>query len=234
MARDKSIPKAFTASVSGQGHSIMADDWPGVVAAGEGWRVIVPRNASKYRLQRLSPHKGKRWEPVHGIPSSHLEWGAALARSCPDLAAAVDRLPVDPQDAVAVLVAAQGVVLPQVQRRSYWNSPDYSGVLASDANIRAVRDRTGNVYALQWIRPADFEAGNSVAWQTLRTASCWPELVEGMAHKIVVVGDAPQDRDAIRLRLLSLFDGLPELAADGPWPVSKVRPIFEREQRVKR
>ena len=224
MPRDKSIAKALTASWSGRGQSIMSDDWPGVVARGDGWRVIVTRDASSFRLQRLSPHKGKRWEPVYGVPASPLEWGAALSRSCPGLAAAVDRLPADPQDAVAGLASAQGVVVPSVQRRSYWRVPDYAGILATDANIRAVRDRTGTVYALQWISPADFHAGKPVFWITQAASASWPDLVEQMLHKTGVRSDGPQDRDAIRLRFVALFHGLPQSAADGPWPVIKVRP----------
>jgi len=202
----------------------MADDWPGVVACGDGWRVVVTRDASRYRLQRLSPHKGKRWEPVYGVPAAPLEWGAVLARSCPGLGPAVERLPVDPQDAVAALAAAQGVVVPVVQRRSYWLDPDYSGVLATDANMRAVRDRTGALYAVQWISPADFDAGKPVRWTTQAVSASWPDLVERMLRKTGFFGDGPQDQDAIRLRFVALFDGLPEFAADGPWPVIKGRP----------
>lgn len=110
---------ALTASWSGRGLSINADDWPGVVASGDGWRVIVTRDASRYRLQHLSGAKGKRWEPVYG-PAAPLECGAAFSRSFPGLGEAVERLPVEPQDAIAALASAGGVVVPEAQRRSHW------------------------------------------------------------------------------------------------------------------
>ena len=225
------VAQALTASWSGRGLSIGADDWPGVVTSGDGWRVIVTRDASRYRLQRRSSAKGKRWEPFYGVPAAPLEWGAALAHSCPGLGKAVERLPVDPQDAVAALAASQGVVVPLAQRRSYWLDPDYLGVLATDANMRSVRDRTGSLYSIQWISPADYEAGKPVRWITQCVAASWPVLVERVLIKTVSPGDAPQDRATIRLRLVALFDGVPELAADGPWPVVKVGLPPERRKR---
>jgi len=199
----------------------MADDWPGVVAAGNGWRVIVARDAARYRLQQRGSGKDKRWGPVYG-PSAPSKWGAAFGASFSGLSEAVECLPLDPQDAVCALAAAQGVVVPEAQRVTEWLEPYYSGVLASDANMRAVRDRTGTRYAIQWISPGDHEAGKPVRWITQAAAAAWPEVVDLMARKTFAPGDAVQDHDEIRVRLSALFDGLPEFAADGPWPVVKV------------
>jgi hypothetical protein len=211
---DPRVSKALSASWSGRGLSINADDWPGVVVSGAGWRIVLSRDASRYRLQR-NDSRGK-WQPVYG-PADPLAWGAALAGSCPDLAAAVQLLPVNPFDVVKAMVAAQAVPLPQVQRRAYWREPDYSGVLRTDANMRSVRDAVGAVYALQWVKAADLHAGYSARWITQASGPSWPGLVDAMASKAFTPGEVGPDSEAIRARLAALFEGFPELATDGPW-----------------
>lgn len=225
------IAQALTASWAGKGLSINADDWPGVVAAAGEWRVIVPRNASEYRLQRRSPHKGGRWQPVYGVCAPPALWAAAVARVAPCLAGAVSALPSDPLDAVSRLASAHGVTVDEVQRRRYWGDPAYSGVLKTDANMRAVRDRTGALYAVQWIAPADYEAARPVRWVTQGVNGSWPVLVDALAQKTGFVGEPRNDRGAVRARLAALFDGLPELAAEGPWPQVKVSAVRPRRPR---
>lgn len=211
---DPRLSKALAASWSGRGLSVSADDWPGVVASGDGWRIVLPRNASGYRLQRKDSRA--KWLPVYGLPADLRAWGARLAASCPDLASVAERLPVDPVDAVKALLVSQGVSLPQVRRRSDWLRADYPGVLRVDANMRSVRDAAGVLYAIQWVAPALLSSGNPLRWVTQAAGPSWSALVTDMARKTGVPG-LPPDRHAMALRFAALFDGCPELASDGPW-----------------
>ncbi len=212
---EKRLAKSLSASWSGRGLSVTSDDWPGVVASGSGWRIVLPRDASAYRLQ--SKEGRSKWMPVYGLPSDLRAWGAACSRSFPDLAAALDGVPLKPFEAVKAFVAAQHVPLPDVRRRSYWLAPDYAGVLRTDANFRSVRDALGGAYAVQWIKPADFEAGRSVQWITQASGPSFPPLVEALLIKTFGAEGGGSDRSAIRLRFAALFEGFPDNAADGPW-----------------
>lgn len=212
---EKRLAKALSASWAGRGLSVSSDDWPGVVASGSGWRVVLPRDASGYRLQTKQGRS--QWLPVYGLPSNLRPLDAAWLRRFPDLAAALESLPLEPFEAVKSLVALQKVPLPDVRRRSYWLAPDYFGVLRTDANFRAVRDALGCVYAIQWIKPADYEAGFPVQWITQASGPSFPALVDALLGKTFGVGLGGADRAAIGLRLSALFDGFPENATDGPW-----------------
>lgn len=212
---EKRLAKALSASWAGRGLSVSSDDWPGVVASGAGWRVVLPRDVSGYRLQTKQGRS--QWLPVYGLPSNLRPLDAAWFCRFPDLAAALESLPLEPFEAVKAFVAAQNVPLPDVRRRSYWLAPDYSGVLRTDANLRAVRDALGVAYAVQWIKPADYEAGLPVQWITQASGPSFPALVDALLGKTFGVGLGGADRAAIGLRLAALFDGFPENAMEGPW-----------------
>ena len=77
----------------------MADDWPGRLVVGDGWRIVLARDMSRYVVQTRGTGKDKRWSTLYGPTSVH-----------PGLAEVRQSLPVDPQDAAATLAAAQGVV----------------------------------------------------------------------------------------------------------------------------
>lgn len=223
MARyKKPLARAVCEAWRGRSLSINADDWPGVVAAGDGWRVILARDASRYRLQRKSRAKPERWEPVYGLRSDPACWARVLAQDEPAFAGKVAALPADPHDALPSIAQALGASVAQEQRRSYWSAPDYPGVIVTDANVRSVRDRSGTVYAIQWRSLRDHVAGKPGRWVTQAAGPSWPELVELVAAK--VYDPSTGAKDGLLDRMAALFQGCPEVAADGPWPVVKVRP----------
>lgn len=223
MARyKKPLARAVCEAWRGRGFSINSDLWPGVVAVGEGWRVILARDASRYRLQRKSRAKPERWEPVYGLPSDPASLARVLAQDQPAFAGKIADLPADPHDALPAIAQAVGASVSQAQRRSYWSAPDYPGVIATDANVRSVRDRSGTVYAVQWRSGRDYIAGKSGRWITQAAGPSWPELVEQVSAKTYVPGTG--SKDGTFDRMATLFQGCPEVAADGPWPVVKVRP----------
>lgn len=211
------IARACAAEWRSKGHSISKDDWPGVVVQGDGWRVIVGRDVGAYRLQTFS---GSKWLPTY-CPQSVQFWSETFRNKFPDLPEALKQLPADPLDAVAALAAKQGVNVPAQRRLRYWSAPDYSGVLAQKTNMRSVRDRTGCIYGLQWVSVADYEAGKPLLWVTQCKGPSWPDLVDRMALKVWSTVEGRRDEDEIREQLASLFEGFPEIAADGPWPVVK-------------
>lgn len=198
---------------------------------GNGWRVIVTRDASQYRLQHRFRGAAK-WEPSYGTQSPD-HWSRQYRETFSDLPDAVKLLPADPLDAVAALAAKQGVIVPDERRARYWAAPDYSGVLAQIGNLRAVRDRTGRNYAVQWAAPAEYQAGKPLHWVTQHKGPSWPPLVDLMARKTFSRHEPPKDRAEIRADLCALFEGYPENAADGPWPVVKAPPAARRRKSSK-
>lgn len=225
------VTRALVASWTGKALSINADSWPGVVLSGDGWRVVLSRDACRYRLQQRRPGSTK-WERVYG-PASPLEWGR-FQPLFPDLPEKAAGLPADPTEAALALVAAHAVPVPAAQRLRYWSAPDYSGVLAVSGNMRAVRDRTGRLYAVQWVKPGSLVAGGPVRWITQHKGPAWPPLVDQLAGKTVLLDCPTADRAEKRALLAALFDGFPESAADGPWPVVEVQPSQRRARRQSR
>lgn len=201
--------------------SISSDAWPGVVLKGEGWRVILNRTASRFVLQRRdSAGRDRRWQPAY-VAGGLRDWPAVLGDGLPGL----ERLAASPDPLVEVLprlAAEQGVAVAQVQRRREWASPDYPFVLRQDANIRVVRDPTGNLYAVQWVPPSDYQAGVGLHWVTQAVAPERASLLERFGAKVFSLDDV--DVQATEQRLAALFDGLPEVAALGLWSVVKVIP----------
>lgn len=225
------IARACAAAWAGNGHSIASDDWPGVVINGNGWRVILGRDASHYRLQRRASGAAK-WVPVYGTQTPDF-WSRQVAQVFPDLPEAVKLLPADPLDAVPPLAAKQAVIVSDQRRLRYWAAPDYSGVLAQNGNLRSVRDRTGRNYAVQWVAPSDYEAGKPLHWITQHKGPSWPPLVDLMAQKTGNPNEPRKDRAEIRAQLSALFEGCPDIAADGPWPVVKAPPASRRRNATK-
>lgn len=215
------LSRAVAAAWSGKGHSIMADSWPGVVVAGEGWRVILSRDACRYRLQQRRQGATK-WEPVY-VPPSPLEWAARLGGTFPDLPEKAASLPADPKDALPKIAAALAVTVPEARRLRYWAASDYAGVLHTVGNMRSVRDRTGTLYAVQWVKPAVLDAGEPLRWITQHKGPAWPALVELLARKVFDAENPGGTVSEKRARLALLFDGVPERAENGPWPVLKVQ-----------
>lgn len=215
------LTRAVVAAWSGKGHSIMADTWPGVVLAGDGWRVILSRDACRYRLQRRRQGATK-WEPLH-LPPSIAEWAARLGGSFPDLPEKVSSLPADPSELLPKIGAALGVAVPEARRIRYWAAPDYPGVLATVGNLRSVRDRTGRLYAVQWVRPAVLDGGEPLHWVTQAKGPAWPSLVDLLARKVFDPQNPGGAVEEKRAALARLFDGLPERAEDASWPLLQVQ-----------
>ena len=210
--------KAISAAWRAQGHSINSDDWPGVVVSGDGWRVVLARKASSYVLQAFqSSHD--RWGPLLA-PASPAEWGDLFASRYPDLAQALVGLRADPSDAAADLAAVQGISISPMQRVRYWSTSAYSGVISTDANMRSVRDRTGRIYAIQWRSICDDEFQTEGPWITQVKGPLWSKLVDRLADKTAFPDDPDADLEQIKARFVALFHGCPDLAADGPWPVT--------------
>jgi hypothetical protein len=216
------VAKALAARWRAQPLSLNADNWPGVLSRGPNWRVVLNRTAGRYVVQQRQSASARPWVPLL-VPRQRPELVKALQGAFPGLPEALRGLPRDPAEAAAALAATQGVWVPQVQRRSYWLADDYPGVLSRDQNLRVVRDQTGTVYAVQW-QPVRAEHGpNRGDWITQAKGEAWPPLAEYLnARAFEVKGEV--GGDAIAARVARLFEGLPEFAADGPWPVVKALP----------
>ena len=213
MAARDPIASALCARWRADGASVTRDDWPGLLVSNGEWRVILARNAMEYRLQRLSQGK---WVPVY-VPGPWWEWPERLAHEFPDLAEGVKWLVEDPVFVAAAFAAEGGLEVEPMERLRYWSAPDYFGVLRSHGNLRSVRDRTGTLYGLQWLPAWGLRHGNQ-SWDTQAKGERWPELVEVLVNKLFFIGEDEASEEEKREFLSWFFNGLPELAADGPWP----------------
>jgi hypothetical protein len=225
--------EAWAAATRGKALSINADHWPGVVASGPSSRLVVSRSGNAYRLQTRRSERDK-WSPVICDAVEPQQFAELLGRTDPALAAELAALPRDPRAVLPPMIAALGGAVRHRQRRAEWAAPDYPGVLSQDANFRVVRDLTGTVYGVQWTSAASYEAGDPPRWVTQATGPRWPELVPLMAHKSYVRGTGRKQREDLTERMAAMFKGLPERAADGPWPVVKVLPRPSRRAVTKK
>lgn len=202
--------------------SITADEWPGVLASGPNWRVGLNRRARGYIFQRPQTKARRAWGPLL-VPIHRPEAVALLGGAFPGLPEALASLPHDPIDAAAQLARAQGLPVPP-RRRKDWLAEDWPGVLAVDVNIRVVRDGLGELYAVQW-RPIVAPHGrNRGAWITQARGASLTALADKLLPGLYEVGPNGKSRDGVPARLSALFEGLPEVAADGAWPPVKVFP----------
>jgi len=204
------------------GGTVTADNWPGELVATDEMRVILSRTGTRYVLQRRSKGKSGKWSPLP-VRGGSAQWAELVARTSPDMAQALKALPPCPTWAAVALAAHEGVTVERPKRCREWAAPDFPGVLAVDENMRAVRDRTGTLYGVQWTSAAGHMEGRAPRWITQGKAETWPEIVERIADGCQIIGHPDATCEEKAARLAALFDGCPERAADGPWPVVKVQ-----------
>lgn len=216
---------------------------PGVVAAGDGWRIAVTLDGRFYRVQTPVEYPdGSGWQSLPGRAGVLCKQVERVADRVPDLRDAAARLPDDPADAAPDFVAAAREL-----RRLYdvteHSRSEYAGEVARAGNWRLIVASAREYYVAQRVNVFDVERNAELrdvigdepphVWEYVAAAKTLGRLddatrsapVDQLSDRVERWRECEDNRTSLFVQAAKIA---PERAADGDWSWLPQRPEGRR------